>query len=219
MSAAGGGAFGAGKAGAPFDPIQYLKKPQVILRTVSVVFAIVVFGCISSKGWFGHSCIINNDDNACGYGTGVGVLAFLICLGFLIVDAFFENLSSVQHRRYAVLADLGISGLWTFLWFVGFCYLTDAWRRTEKDPPHGKDNVQAAIAFSFFSIFTWGGLTFLALRRYRQGAQEAFATGYDQDPNASSPYSSFPGSDTGDPYQQPPFSQQKETPDYQQPTY
>ncbi|BFZ17995.1 hypothetical protein BsWGS_21034 [Bradybaena similaris] len=219
MSAAGGGAFGAGKAGAPFDPVQYVKKPQVILRTVSVVFAIVVFGCISSKGWYGHYCIMNNDDNACGYGTGVGVLAFLICLGFLIVDAFFENLSSVQHRRYAVLADLAISGLWTFLWFVGFCYMTDAWRRTEKDPHHGRDNVQAAIAFSFFSIFTWGGLTFLALRRYRQGAQEAFATGYDQDPNASSPYSSFPGSDTGDPYQQPPFSQQKETPDYQQPTY
>ena len=53
---------------------------------------------------------MNEDDNACGYGTGIGVLAFLICLGFLVVDAFFENLSSVQHRKYAVLADLGISG-------------------------------------------------------------------------------------------------------------
>ncbi|XP_059147481.1 synaptogyrin-2-like [Physella acuta] len=218
MSTITGGAFGAGKAGAPFDPIQYVKKPQVILRAVSLIFSIVVFGCISSGGWFAHNCVMNNDDNACGYGTGIGVLAFLLCLGFLIVDALFENLSSVQHRKYAVLADLGISGLWTFLWFVGFCYLTDAWRKTDSKI-HGRDNVQAAIAFSFFSIFTWGGLTFLAVRRYRLGAQEAFASGYDQDPNASSPYSSFPGSDTGDPYQQPPFSQQKETPDYQQPTY
>ncbi|XP_005106382.1 synaptogyrin-2 [Aplysia californica] len=220
MSTISGGAFGAGKAGAPFDPVEYVKKPQVILRLLSVLFAIVVFGCISSGGWYGHRCIMNGDDNACGYGTGIGVLAFLICLGFLIVDAFFDNLSSVQHRKYAVLADLGISGLWTFLWFVGFCYLTDAWRRTDKDSvKHGRDNVQAAIAFSFFSIFSWGALTFFAVRRYRLGAQEAFASGYDQDPNASSPYSSFPGSDTGDPYQQPPFSQQKETPDYQQPTY
>uniref|UniRef100_A0A0B6ZCV3 MARVEL domain-containing protein n=1 Tax=Arion vulgaris TaxID=1028688 RepID=A0A0B6ZCV3_9EUPU len=173
----------------------------------------------SHQAWYDDECIMNNDDNACGYGTGIGVIAFLLCLGFLVVDALFDNLSSVQHRKYAVLADLGVSGLWTFLWFVGFCYMTDAWRRTEHEPHHGQDNVRAAIAFSFFSIFTWGGLTFLALRRYRQGAQEAFATGYDQDPNASSPYSSFPGSDTGDPYQQPPFSQQKETPDYQQPTY
>ncbi|CAL1533611.1 unnamed protein product [Lymnaea stagnalis] len=219
MSAVAGGAFGAGKAGAPFDPLQFIKRPQVILRGISWLFAIVVFSCISSGGWYAHSCIMNKDDNACGYGTGIGVLAFLICIGFLIVDALFENLSSVQHRKYAVLADLGISGLWTFLWFVGFCYMTDAWRRTEKIQHGGRDNVQAAIAFSFFSIFTWGGLTFLAVRRYRLGAQEAFASGYDQDPNASSPYSSFPGSDTGDPYQQPPFSQQKETPDYQQPTY
>jgi hypothetical protein len=52
-------------------------------------------------------------------------------------------------------------GLWTFLWFVGFCYMTDAWRRTPSQAPwlqpHNvhKDNIQAAIAFSFFSIFTW----------------------------------------------------------------
>ena len=64
-----------------------------------------------------------------------------------------------------------------------------------------------------------GGMTFFAVRRYREGNQETFATGYDQEQNASSPYSSFPGSDTGDPYQQPPFSGQKEAPDFQPPTY
>ena len=71
----------------------------------------------------------------------------------------------------------------------------------------------------FLFFFCQGGLTFFAVRRYRLGAQEAFASGYDADPNTSSPYNSFPGSVEGDPYQQPPFSQQKETPDYQQPTY
>lgn len=53
---------------------------------------------------------MNDDTNACGYGTGIGVLAFLLCLAFLMVDALFDNLSNVQHRKYTVLADLGSSG-------------------------------------------------------------------------------------------------------------
>lgn len=40
-AAGGGGAYGAGKAGAPFDPVTFIKKPQVILRIVSWVS-----GCI-----------------------------------------------------------------------------------------------------------------------------------------------------------------------------
>lgn len=45
---------------------------------------------------------------------------------------------------------------WSFLYFVGFCYLTKQWG-VSPDPPNGigVNNVQAAIAFSFFSIFTW----------------------------------------------------------------
>ena len=31
------GAYGAGMAGAPFDPIAFIKKPQVILRIVGIV--------------------------------------------------------------------------------------------------------------------------------------------------------------------------------------
>jgi hypothetical protein len=38
----GGGAYGAGKAGAPFDPIQFVQRPQVILRAACLV------SCISS---------------------------------------------------------------------------------------------------------------------------------------------------------------------------
>ncbi|XP_048761010.1 synaptogyrin-3-like [Ostrea edulis] len=222
MSTGDGGAFGAGMAGAPFDPVQFIKKPQVILRLASTLFAIIVFGCILGEGWISDKCLMNNDANACGYGTGIGIIAFLLCLGFLVLDAMFENISSVQYRKYVVLADMGISGLWTFLWFVGFCYMTDAWRKTDQVPPHGygRNNIQAAIAFSFFSIITWGGITFFAVRRYREGFGEAFAqrSSYD-DQTQSSPYSSFPGSETGDPYQQPPFTSQKETPDFQQPTY
>ena len=38
----GGGAYGAGKAGGPFDPLAFAKKPQVILRAVSLVSIIIV---------------------------------------------------------------------------------------------------------------------------------------------------------------------------------
>lgn len=36
----GGGAYGAGKAGAPFDPIQFVQRPQVILRGLCLVSCI-----------------------------------------------------------------------------------------------------------------------------------------------------------------------------------
>jgi hypothetical protein len=33
----GGGAYGGGKAGVPFDPIQFVQRPQVFLRAVCLV--------------------------------------------------------------------------------------------------------------------------------------------------------------------------------------
>ncbi|GAB1600412.1 synaptogyrin-1-like [Argonauta hians] len=216
-----GGAYGAGKAGVAFDPLVFFQRPQVIIRIISWLFSVVVFGCIASGGWYLQSCQFNNDANACRFGSAIGVLAFLACIIFLIIDAVFDNISSVQHRKYAVLGDLGFSGAWTFMWFVCFCYLADSWRKTKMISPKdfGKDDIQAAIAFSFFSILSFGVLTFLAVQKYRLGAGEAFTSGYEPEANVSSPYSSFPGSETGDPYQQPPFSAQKEAPDFQTPTY
>lgn len=45
-----------------------------------------------------------------------------------------------------------------FFWFIGFCYMTDQWRKEpekDKDDWNGRNSVQAAIAFAFFSIFVW----------------------------------------------------------------
>jgi len=74
------------------------------------IWAIVVFGCIIAEGWHRDRCQMHGDNNACGYGTGIGILAFIICLVFLVIDALFDNISSVQYRKYVVIADLGISG-------------------------------------------------------------------------------------------------------------
>lgn len=45
-----------------------------------------------------------------------------------------------------------------FLWFIGFCYMADQWRQEpnkDKDGWNGRNSVQAAIAFAFFSILIW----------------------------------------------------------------
>ena len=47
---------------------------------------------------------------------------------------------------------------WSFMWFVGFCFLANQWQVTKhEDNPlrEGGDAARAAITFSFFSIFTW----------------------------------------------------------------
>ncbi|XP_028388503.1 synaptogyrin-1 isoform X1 [Phyllostomus discolor] len=162
-----GGAYGAGKAGGAFDPHTLVRQPHTILRVVSWVFSIVVFGSIVNEGYLNtpsegeEFCIYNRNPNACSYGVAVGVLAFLTCLLYLALDVYFPQISSVKDRKKAVLSDIGVSAFWAFLWFVGFCYLANQWQVSKpKDNPlnEGTDAARAAIAFSFFSIFTWARL-------------------------------------------------------------
>ncbi|PNJ37588.1 SYNGR1 isoform 5 [Pongo abelii] len=159
-----GGAYGAGKAGGAFDPYALVRQPHTILRVVSWLFSIVVFGSIVNEGYLNSAsegeefCIYNRNPNACSYGVAVGVLAFLTCLLYLALDVYFPQISSVKDRKKAVLSDIGVSAFWAFLWFVGFCYLANQWQVSKpKDNPlnEGTDAARAAIAFSFFSIFTW----------------------------------------------------------------
>ncbi|XP_015601717.1 synaptogyrin [Cephus cinctus] len=222
----GGGAYGGGKAGAPFDPIAFVQRPQVILRALCMLFAIIVFGSISSKGYITEEgkeiCLYNKDTNACNYGVGIGVLAFLATIGFLAGEYLFEQMSSVKTRKHYVLLDLGVSGFWAFLYFVGFCYLTNAWNKSESPKDrNGVNNVQAAIAFSFFSIFTWAGCAWFAFQRFKQGTDAAFAPSYEADPVGGAGYTSYPDA-TDAAYQEPPFAQQQQRGgigDFQAPAY
>lgn len=80
------------------------------------LFSIVVFGCISSQGWLKDSktdkehCLYNDDSNACNYGVGISVIAFLASMGFLAGEYLFEQMSSVKTRKHYVFGDLGFSG-------------------------------------------------------------------------------------------------------------
>uniref|UniRef100_A0A8C3U5L3 Synaptogyrin 1 n=1 Tax=Catharus ustulatus TaxID=91951 RepID=A0A8C3U5L3_CATUS len=180
-----GGAFGAGKAGGAFDPQAFIRQPQTILRFVSWVFSIVVFGSIVNEG----------------------------CLLYLALDAYFPQISSVKDRKKAVLSDIGVSAFWAFLWFVGFCFLTNQWQASKpEDNPlnEGGDAARAAITFSFFSIFTWAGQAFLAYQRFQLGADSALFSQDYMDPSQDSgmPYAPYTNeedaTDAVGTYQQPP---------------
>lgn len=219
-----GGAYGGLKAGGTFDPIAFAQRPQVVLRALCWLFSIVVFGCITSQGWRiedGKSvCLYNDDAMACKYGTTIGVIGFLASMGFIIGEFMFERMSSVKSRKHYVLGDLAFSGFWAFKFFIVFIYLWTQWSAA-KIPPggYGVNNVQAAIVFSLFSMFTWGGCAYLAYKRYMIGADAAFASTFESDPTVNQ-YSNYPVGNETDQYNQAPFSGQQQAPmDYQAPTY
>ncbi|XP_068118518.1 synaptogyrin-2-like [Hyperolius riggenbachi] len=221
-----GSAYGAAKAGGSFNPEAFLKRPETVLRIVCALFALIVFACILTDGYYNHSsdphtyCIFNQNDDACHYGVGIGILAFLGALVFLGLDAYFPTLSNIQTRKYIVLGDLGFAGLWSFLWFVGFCFLANQWAATNLDRIlTGASNARAAIAFSFFSILSWFPLSTLAYKKYRMGVDDFSPSYTDPSLDTGTPYSSYPDA-VSDNYQRPPFTQNAETEDgYKPPAY
>lgn len=84
------------------------------------LFSVIIFGCISSQGWRleptkkREVCLYNEDTNACNYGVGISVIAFLASLCFLVGEYLFEQMSSVKTRKHYVLADMGFSGIYLF---------------------------------------------------------------------------------------------------------
>lgn len=215
-----GNAYGASLAGGAFDFESFVKKPQTILRFLSWVFSIVVFASITAEGYINPEtgkdgkCMFNERDSACSYALGIGVLAFLGCVLFLLLDAYFPNISNAKDRKYIVISDLAFSAVWTFLWFICFCVLVNQWSKTVIKSVEA-DAARAVIAFSFFSIVTWTLLSYFALGRYRQGVSEFNQDYTDPAQDHTTTYPPAPSS-----YQQGPFTNsQGQQGEYQPPTY
>ncbi|XP_070838188.1 synaptogyrin-2a [Chaetodon trifascialis] len=217
-------AYGASLAGGAFDFERFAKQPQTILRFLSWLFSIVVFATITAEGYVNTAteaeakCMFNKNDSACSYGVGIGVLAFLACVVFLILDAYFPQISNAKERKFIVIGDLVFSGAWTFLWFVCFCLLANLWSKTT-DSVSG-DAARAVVAFSFFSIVSWALLSYFAYGRYRQGVSEFEQEYRDPASDHTTPYppAQFGGGPTG--YQQSPYPNRQEQPgEYQPPSY
>jgi len=175
----GSGAFGGGKAGGDQDPVTFVKRPTVIIRICSLFFAIIVFGSVSSSGWFFQKgqevCIMNMDSSACHYSTFVGIIAFIASIGFLVGEWFFEQMSSIKTRKHYVIFDMAFSGLWAFFYLVAFGYMANSWRKSSDMFNFAKSNIIGAIVFAFLSIFTWLGSVGLAYQRFKAGSSAAFS--------------------------------------------
>lgn len=97
-------------------PSLILIAPFVLFLVSLQVFALVVFACITTEGYVNSPtsaeamCIFNQNNSACQYAVGVGVIAFLACVGFLMLDVYVPFMSNAQERKYTVMADLGFSG-------------------------------------------------------------------------------------------------------------
>lgn len=79
------------------------------------------------------------------------------CISALYSPGGFWEVPPASSRANPALPGLS-PALWTFLWFVGFCFLTNQWVATQsQDVLVGADSARAAITFSFFSIFSWVG--------------------------------------------------------------
>ncbi|XP_054636014.1 synaptogyrin-2b [Dunckerocampus dactyliophorus] len=180
--------YGTSLAGGGFDLQKFIRQPQTIVRLLSWLFAIVVFACIATEGYINPAysaeakCIFNQNDSACHYAVGIGVIAFLACVGFLLLDVYMPFMSNAQQRKYAAMADLGFSGVWTFLWFVCFCLLASQWGQTHDVSGIPQDAARATVAFSFFSIATWGILTYFALGRFRRSPNDVTIPTYTEQP-------------------------------------
>jgi len=75
------------------------------------LFAVVVFGCISDRGWVGSVCVFNGNADACRFGSAIGIIAFLALMALLVSDAMFDNIASVVHRKYVIVTDIVFSGV------------------------------------------------------------------------------------------------------------
>lgn len=157
--------------------IKYIKKPLVVLRLCAVVFSIIVFGCLTSQGWRwdkdsrAEVCIINDSYSTCTLGSTVAILSFIISIGILVCEFYYQQFPSSDIRKQFVAADLVLSGLFALLFLVSFSSLSHQWSLSREPRGHyGHSNIGAAIAFSFFSIFIWGLHCALAFRRLQRGA-------------------------------------------------
>jgi hypothetical protein len=187
MDPGGVGAFGGGKAGGAQDPISYVKRPAVVIRITAMLFSIIVFGCVSSSGWFflpelqKEVCVMNESAAVCHFSTFVGIIGFLAALGFLVGEWFFEQMSSIKSRKHYVILDMAFSGLWALFYAIAFIFMANSWRQSDEMFSFAKSNIIGAIFFAFLSVFCWLGSVGMAYQRFKAGSSTAFSQGLGEE--------------------------------------
>jgi hypothetical protein len=154
--------------------------------------SIIVIACVANSRATestGSVCGFDRDEGACSFSTLIGVIAFLLALVFIIVEAQWERLGS--YHRYIYFGEGVVSGTGALLFFVVFVMLASGWSKTDaalkNSVSHG--NASMAIASSFFSVISWSVLAYFSYKGYKEddmvGGMERLGGGY-LDPVTSS---------------------------------
>ncbi|KAI0979270.1 hypothetical protein GJ496_002124 [Pomphorhynchus laevis] len=147
-------AFGVPLAGRSIDWINIIQRPNVVLRFISWIFSIIVFGCITQNAYKNNKCIINNGSRSCSTAVAIG------------------SISSFRERKKVVVLDGIVSAAWTILWLFNFIQLITGWSNTKSigQDFSGQSGIQASITFSFLSVFSWALLCYISVRRTKNGS-------------------------------------------------
>ncbi|KAF8565263.1 hypothetical protein P879_08015 [Paragonimus westermani] len=152
------------------EPLEYLKKPHVITRFVCLVFSVFTSGVIHSDCSMFGRCVFNDDSSACNYGVFLGCSTALLCLIYLVLDVWTDNISNCYTRRTIVLIDFCLTGFWCFLWFSGFCMFCNRWQFTSEvfmiDNRMSYVGPRVVIGLSFFTFLILGILVYLCSNAY-----------------------------------------------------
>lgn len=88
----------------------------------------------------------------------LSMLHFKSRFSILVLPSIVLMISVCNSRFFSLYLSILPVAFWSFVWFVGFCFLANQWQvAKEEDNPlrEGADAARAAITFAFFSIFTW----------------------------------------------------------------
>lgn len=214
--------------------ISWLVQPLTMLRLGAWLCAVIVFGVLSDKGsyplptkspCFGDEISMYNcSTGALDFAVAIGVLAFLLSM-FFITTSFLLQFTSmlVQYKKQIDMFELGAASLWSFFFFVAFCYTTNKFTASECECEGRSIKIQdvdvigteyfnaarSGIAFSFFSMIVWGVIAALLARKLFFGADADSDDSYKGaadpepgDPNVPYSYSAFENNEDATPYTQ-----------------
>ncbi|OXA39225.1 synaptogyrin [Folsomia candida] len=168
------------------DNIVFKKRNPIILRSMCLLFGIIVYGCMVVDAW-AWSYTSDNDgiskekkclygegsEGVCTFGIFVSFIGLLAAIIFLSGEFIIDKVALVHYRLQYYFVESIFSAIWTFLFLICFIMLETQWSggeeadRTEIEAAGAGSSVRAAIWFSFLSIPIWASSAFMALQRYR----------------------------------------------------
>lgn len=187
--------------------MDFIQKPPVILRSITTFLMMLVFSCILDKGYDSAGvCHYHGNNGACNFTVGISVIAFFIGIGLLVATYFWDQISNTVTRKYIIFSDMAFCGLWSFFFFVDFCFITDMWRKTPdatKSALSGiaRSNLQFTIVCSLVCIFLLAMQCYMAYKQMNDIQNDASGLGGYNDAGAAG----FGGNASGGAYAGQPF--------------